>query len=35
MKKYLGSFPDKLDAAKAYNNAATLYFGDFARLNEI
>jgi len=31
----LGSFDDILDAAKAYNNAAIEYFGEFARLNSI
>ncbi len=31
----LGSFGDKIEAAKAYNAAAPLYFGEFARLNAI
>lgn len=30
---YLGSFRDKLDAARAYDEAAVLYFGEFARPN--
>lgn len=33
--KHLGYFVDKITAAKAYNDAATKYFGEFARLNEI
>jgi len=32
---HLGYFPEKIDAAKAYNEAAIKYFGEFARLNEI
>jgi hypothetical protein len=32
---YLGSFNDRLDAAKAYNEAAIKYFGEFAFLSEI
>ncbi|MEK6878312.1 MAG: HNH endonuclease [Nanoarchaeota archaeon] len=31
----LGYFKDKKDAAKAYNEAAKKYFGEFARLNDI
>lgn len=31
----LGAFSDELDAARAYNEAATRIFGEFARLNEI
>lgn len=32
---HLGSFKDKLDAARAYNEAATYYFGEFACLNPL
>lgn len=32
---YLGSFKDKVDAAKAYNDAAKTYFGEYAQLNPI
>jgi hypothetical protein len=32
-RKYLGSFKTKIAAACAYNDAAKLYFGRFARLN--
>ncbi|UUT18437.1 AP2 domain-containing protein [Bacillus velezensis] len=31
---YLGRHESKVDAAKAYNEAAIKYFGEFARLNE-
>lgn len=31
----LGSFEDEVDAARAYNYAATKLMGDFARLNEV
>ena len=34
-QKHLGYFPDKLDAAKAYNKAAKKYHGAFARLNKV
>lgn len=30
---WLGGFEDPREAAKAYNNAAIKYFGEFARLN--
>lgn len=32
---FLGSFADKYEAAKAYNEAATKYHGEFAYLNKI
>jgi hypothetical protein len=32
---YLGCFTDVVDAARAYNEAALKYFGDFAYLNPI
>lgn len=32
---YLGIYEKELDAAKAYNNVAKKYHGEFARLNEI
>lgn len=32
---HLGYFKDKHSAAKAYNEAALRYFGDFAKLNEV
>jgi hypothetical protein len=31
----LGCFATELEAAKAYNEAATKYFGAFAQLNDI
>lgn len=34
-KIYLGSYLTKEEGAFAYNQAATKYFGEFARLNEI
>lgn len=34
-KKYLGSFKTQEKAAEAYNKAAELYYGSFARLNNI
>lgn len=33
--KYLGCYMDKVKAAEAYNEAATKYFGEYARLNQI
>lgn len=32
---HLGNFINEFDAAKAYNDAASQYFGKFARLNQI
>jgi hypothetical protein len=32
---YLGRFTDKIEAAKAYNDAAIKYHGEFASLNKI
>jgi len=34
-RKTLGYFRDKIDAAKAYNEAAIKYFGEFAKLNDL
>lgn len=34
-KKYIGIYDDKIEAAKAYNEAAIKYHGEFACLNEI
>lgn len=34
-QQYLGIYDDKLEAAKAYNEAAIKYFGEFARPNVI
>lgn len=32
-QEYLGTYPDAISAAKAYDAAAQEYFGEFARLN--
>jgi hypothetical protein len=32
---YMGEFKDKIDAARAYNEAALKYHGEFARINNI
>ena len=32
---HLGYFLTPIDAARAYNEAALLYHGEFARLNEV
>lgn len=34
-KVYLGTFTDKIEAARAYNKGATKYFGEFANLNKV
>jgi hypothetical protein len=34
-RKFLGYYEAKIEAAKAYNDAATKYHGEFAKLNEI
>jgi hypothetical protein len=34
-KNYLGSFNDPVDAARAYNEAALKYHGEFAHINKI
>ena len=32
---HLGYYKNELDAAKAYNSAAVLYYGEFAKLNQV
>lgn len=34
-RMYLGRYEDEVSAARAYNTAATNYFGEFANLNEV
>lgn len=33
--KHLGTFSDELTAAKAYDNAASLFFGNYSRTNNV
>lgn len=35
IRKFIGSFTDEVEAAKAYNKAAIKHFGEFACLNKI
>jgi hypothetical protein len=35
IRKHIGYFSSEIEAAKAYNEAATKYFGAFAQLNDI
>lgn len=32
---FLGYFESEIEAAKAYNDAAIKYYGEYARLNEV
>ena len=32
---YIGRFRDEIEAAKAYNKAAKIYHGEFAKLNDV
>jgi len=34
-RKYIGYFATEAEAARAYNAAALLYFGEFASLNDV
>jgi hypothetical protein len=34
-RKHIGRYADEVDAAKAFNDAATKYYGQFARLNPV